>query len=211
MIQPSLFLSHGAPDLALSDAPARAFLEGFFDQWPERPKAILVASAHWETRGVMISGTAKPETIHDFGGFAPELYKMRYPAPGAPALAERIAALLAAQGIAAAIDPDRGLDHGAWVPLALMAPAADIPVLQLSLQTHLGPAHHWKLGKALQALRNEGVLIVGSGSFTHDLSAFFRARPALNVSGGFRPRRPKAAAHQACLQASRGRCGSASW
>jgi len=176
LTQPSIFVSHGAPDLLLSDAPARGFLETLLDQMPERPKAILVASAHWETRGVKVSGAAAPETIYDFGGFAPELYQVRYPAPGAPALAAHIVDLLANSGIASEIDPLRGLDHGAWVPLALMAPAADIPVLQISLQTHLGPAHHVKIGAALNALRTQGVLIIGSGSFTHDLSEISRNR-----------------------------------
>lgn len=174
--QPSIFVSHGAPDLLLSDAPARGFLETLLERLPERPKAILVASAHWETRGIMVSGAKAPETIYDFGGFAKELYEVRYPAPGAPALAAQIVDLLAKNRITAEIDAHRGLDHGAWVPLALMAPAADIPVLQISLQTHLGPAHHLKIGAALNALRTEGVLIIGSGSFTHDLSEIFRNR-----------------------------------
>ncbi len=178
---PSIFVSHGAPDLLLSDAPARGFLETLLDRLPERPKAIVVASAHWEMSGVKVSGAKAPETIYDFGGFAPELYQVRYPAPGAPALAERIVDLLSKAGIPADIDPNRGLDHGAWVPLALMAPAADIPVLQISLQTHLGPAHHLKIGAALSALRDEGVLIIGSGSFTHDLSEFLRYRNAMHA------------------------------
>jgi 4,5-DOPA dioxygenase extradiol len=174
--QPSIFVSHGAPDLLFSDAPARAFLETLLDKLPERPKAILVASAHWETRGIMVSGAKAPETIHDFRGFAKELYEVRYPAPGAPALAAQIVDLFAKSDTAAEIDPLRGLDHGAWVPLALMAPSADIPVLQISLQTPLGPAHHVKIGAALSVLRTEGVLIIGSGSFTHDLSEIFRNR-----------------------------------
>ncbi len=167
---PSLFLSHGAPDLVLSDAPARTFLEGLMAQLPQRPRAIVIASAHWETSGVRVTGSPSPKTIHDFGGFARELHTMTYPAPGAPELASRIVELCAAAGFACTIDPNRGLDHGAWIPLTLMVPQADIPVLQISLQTELGPRHHMQVGRALAPLRDEGVLIIGSGSYTHDLA-----------------------------------------
>jgi 4,5-DOPA dioxygenase extradiol len=167
----SVFLSHGAPTLPLTDTPARSFLR----QWGtklQRPKAILVVSAHWETAEPMVNAVDVNDTIHDFYGFPPELYELRYSAPGAPDIAERIADKLNAAGLGCGIDRRRGLDHGAWVPLLLMYPNADIPVLQLSVQTHLGPAHHLRIGRALAALRLEGVLIIGSGSFTHDLSEF---------------------------------------
>ncbi len=173
---PSLFISHGAPDLLLSDAPARVFLERLIDDLAVRPRAIVVASAHWETPGVEVSGAPWPATIHDFAGFPQDLYAVRYPAPGAPALAVRIAGLLQQAGMTCEIRRERGLDHGAWVPLALMAPSADIPVLQVSLQTHQGPGHHLRLGAALAPLRGDGVLIIGSGSLTHDLSSFFTHR-----------------------------------
>jgi 4,5-DOPA dioxygenase extradiol len=168
---PSLFVSHGSPMLALSPVPARDFLAGLGAALG-RPKAILVASAHWETERPMVNAVDRNETIHDFFGFPQPLYDLRYPAPGDPALAERIADLLCAAGLPAGIDRRRGLDHGAWVPLLLGYPDADVPVLQVSVQSALGPAHHLDVGRALAPLREEGVLVIGSGSFTHDLSRF---------------------------------------
>jgi 4,5-DOPA dioxygenase extradiol len=171
MTLPSLFLSHGAPTLPLSDTPARAFLTELGAKLL-RPQAIVVISAHWETERPAVNAVAVNDTIHDFYGFPRPLYAMRYPAPGAPVLAARIAELLRASGLGCDVDTRRGLDHGAWVPLMLMYPDADIPVLQLSLQPHLGAAHHLRVGRALRALQDEGVLIIGSGSMTHDLSEF---------------------------------------
>jgi 4,5-DOPA dioxygenase extradiol len=168
---PSLFLSHGAPTLPLTDTPARAFLSQL-GKTLARPKAILVVSAHWETEVPTVSAVDRNDTIHDFGGFPRALYDMRYPAPGSPTVATRVADLLRAAGLDCKTDRSRGLDHGAWVPLLLMYPQADIPVLQLSVQPHLGPEHHLRVGRALAPLRQEGVLIIGSGSFTHDLSEF---------------------------------------
>jgi 4,5-DOPA dioxygenase extradiol len=164
---PTVFVSHGAPTLPLSTAAARDFLAGY-GKALGRPSAILAVSAHWETEAPRLSTATQPETIHDFYGFPRALYEMCYAAPGAPALAERAAALLAGAGIAAAGET-RGLDHGAWVPLMLMYPEADIPVTQLSVQTQLGAAHELKIGAALQALRDDGVLILASGSATHNL------------------------------------------
>lgn len=165
---PALFLSHGAPMLALEDVPARDFLRGLGRELG-RPDVILVASAHWETPAPALNAVERNETIHDFSGFPPELYRLAYPAPGSPALAERAAGLLRAAGLEAAIDRRRGLDHGAWVPLLLMYPDADIPVVQVSLQTRRGPAHHVALGRALAPLRDDRVLVIGSGSYTHNL------------------------------------------
>jgi 4,5-DOPA dioxygenase extradiol len=171
MTFPSLFLSHGAPTLPLTDTPARTFLSQL-GATLERPKAILVVSAHWETAQPTVNAVERNDTIHDFGGFPRALYDMRYPAPGSASVAARVTDLLGAAGIASKTDTKRGLDHGAWVPLLLMYPQADIPVLQLSVQPHLGPEHHLRVGRALAPLRDEGVLIIGSGSFTHDLSEF---------------------------------------
>ncbi len=170
-MQPSLFVSHGAPSLVLTQVAAKDFLAGLGQQIG-RPSAILVVSAHWETRVPTVNAVAVNETIHDFHGFPAPLYDMRYPAPGDAALAQEICDLLSAAGLASAEDTKRGLDHGAWVPLMLMYPQADIPVLQLSVQSRLGPAHHYDIGRALAPLREKGVLILGSGSFTHDLSRF---------------------------------------
>ena len=166
-----LFLSHGAPTLPFEDVGAREFLSGLATTLP-RPRAILVISAHWETPVPTVNAVARNETIHDFAGFPAELYALTYPAPGDPELAERVAGLLAEAGLPVAVDTRRGLDHGAWVPLMLAWPEADIPVVQLSVQSYLGPGHHLGLGRALAPLTSEDVLIIGSGSFTHDLSSW---------------------------------------
>jgi len=134
-----------------------------------RPRAILIASAHWETSVPMLTGNPKPQTIHDFGGFPPELYQQRYPSAGAPELAAQAVSLLKRADITAGIDGCRGLDHGAWVPLKWMYPQHDIPVVQLSVQPELGAAHHLRLGRALAPLRSDDVLIIGSGHTTHNL------------------------------------------
>lgn len=166
---PTLFISHGSPMLAIDDSPARRFLQDLGRQLP-RPRAILVASAHWETMGgPAVSLAAQPETIHDFGGFPPALYALQYPAPGAPEVAARAADRLQQAGWTVGRSDARGLDHGAWVPLRLMYPDADIPVAQVSVVRGGNPQAHEKLGQALASLREEGVLIIGSGSLTHNL------------------------------------------
>jgi 4,5-DOPA dioxygenase extradiol len=167
-ILPSLFVSHGAPTLPLEEVPARAFLTGLGASL-ERPRAVLCVSAHWETAAPAVGAAAHPATVHDFSGFPETLYRMQYPAPGAPELAQRAAALLKEAGIACAQDPGQGLDHGAWVPLMLMYPAADIPVVQLSVQPGRDGAHHLALGRALAPLRQDGVLVMGSGGAVHNL------------------------------------------
>jgi 4,5-DOPA dioxygenase extradiol len=169
---PTLFVSHGSPMLALNDSPARRFFQGLGRSLP-RPKAIAVVSAHWETSGgPAVSLATQPETIHDFAGFAQALHDIHYQAPGAPETAQRAAALFEQAGFAVGRHPQRGLDHGAWVPLSLMYPQFDVPVMQISLVRDASAAEHEKLGQALEQLRHEGVLVIGSGSLTHNLSEF---------------------------------------
>jgi 4,5-DOPA dioxygenase extradiol len=165
---PVLFLSHGSPMHAIQPGAVRAVWAGIARDLP-RPEAILIASAHWETDIPAVTGAAKPETIHDFYGFPKPLYEIQYPASGAPGIAEKALGLLAENKFEATIDPDRGLDHGAWSPLLHMYPKADVPVVQIAVQTHLGPRHHIEVGRALAPLAEQGVLIIGSGHMTHNL------------------------------------------
>jgi len=165
---PTVFLSHGAPTLAVEETGETRAWAKLAAELP-RPREILAVSAHWDTDTPMVSTASKPTTIHDFHGFPAELYAQRYPAPGAPALAARVAKLLGAAGLTCGTDAARGLDHGAWVPLKWMYPAADIPVTQLSVQSRRGAKHHHELGKALASLRDDGVLILASGGIVHNL------------------------------------------
>jgi 4,5-DOPA dioxygenase extradiol len=174
---PSVFISHGSPMHALQAGPAG-------EAWAAlgrrlgKPRAILIASAHWETNLPMLTGSAKPETIHDFSNFPEPLYRLRYPAPGAPAVAQRAQALLKEAGFTAGIDGCRGLDHGAWAPLLYAYPEADVPVVQISVQPALGPRHHLQIGRALKPLLEENVLVVGSGHMTHNLRDWMRGNGA---------------------------------
>lgn len=172
---PSLFVSHGPPTMVLDDIPLRGALARIGRELP-RPRAILCVSAHWLAEVPTVSLAERPETIHDFYGFAPALYDLAYPAPGAPDLARRTAELLKESGIDCEDAPDRGLDHGAWEPLMLMYPEADVPVTQLSLQADADAAAQMNLGRALAPLRAEGVLIVASGTAVHNLDQW-RADP----------------------------------
>jgi 4,5-DOPA dioxygenase extradiol len=168
---PVAFVSHGAPDALLKAPDAVAAWRAIgmeVGTAAGEPAAILVVSAHWEARLPTASLAGAPATIHDFSGFAPELSRLRYPAPGAPALAERVAALLAQAGIAGDLHPNRGLDHGAWVPLSAMFGDARLPVTQLSLVRQGSPAQHLAIGRALAGLRDEGVFILTSGAITHN-------------------------------------------
>lgn len=164
--------------MALEPSPARDFLAGLGARLP-RPRAILLVSAHhdaaYQGGRATVTASPAPPTIHDFGGFPDELFAMRYPAPGDPVLAQRVVDLLAGHGLAVTADPERGFDHGAWVPLSLVYPDADIPVVQLSIASNASPEWHYALGQALAPLRDEQVLIVGSGSITHNLRALFSA------------------------------------
>ena len=174
---PTLFVPHGAPTFALSPGAAGAAMEEIA-QRIGKPKAVLIVSAHWDTEVPTLGVVPRPETIHDYYGFPQPLYAIRYPAPGAVPLAMDARMLLEESGFDVALDPRRGLDHGAWIPLRLMFPDATVPVLTLSVQGHLGPAHHYRVGQALAPLREAGVLIVGSGNLTHNLGHFHQLRGA---------------------------------
>ena len=176
-MMPSLFVSHGSPMMVIEDSPASRFLK----QWGEgfdRPEAILMISAHWENSLVpLVSLAVRPETIHDFDGFPRALYGIRYDCPGAPDMARLAVDLLHAESFEAVAVPDRGLDHGAWAPLSLMYPDADIPVFQVSLIRGMGPREHYRMGLALKSLREKGVLVIGSGSMTHNLLEYMGSSP----------------------------------
>ncbi len=163
---PALFVGHGSPMNAIEDGPFRRAWAGLGGSLP-KPEAVLCVSAHWETRGVVVTGSELPPTIHDFHGFPEELFAVRYPAPGSPPLARRVASLLADAG--AGVDPTRGLDHGCWSVLVAMYPEADVPVVQLSLDSRQPGAFHYALAKELAPLREEGVLVLGSGNIVHNL------------------------------------------
>jgi 4,5-DOPA dioxygenase extradiol len=168
---PVLFISHGAPTFALEPGRLGPQLVTAGAALP-RPKAVLVVSPHWMTRGVRVATTGAPATVHDFGGFDRALYRIQYPAPGHPELAARTIEVLRAAGWPAEADEAQGLDHGAWVPVRHLYPDADVPVFQVSLPESLTPRFAYALGQALAPLRDEGVLIVGSGSMTHNLYEF---------------------------------------
>ncbi|KAF9608525.1 hypothetical protein IFM89_009891 [Coptis chinensis] len=179
LLMDTFFISHGSPTLSIDDSlPARHFLKSWEDKvFQEKPKSILVISGHWETSEPTVNVIDGPnDTIYDFYGFPKPMYQLKYPAPGAPELAMRAKELLLASGFnCVKEDKARGLDHGAWVPIMLMYPKANIPVCQLSVQTDMDGAYHYNMGKALAPLREEGVLIIGSGSATHNLRALDRS------------------------------------
>ncbi|HEY0285909.1 MAG TPA: class III extradiol ring-cleavage dioxygenase [Pseudomonas sp.] len=165
---PSLFISHGSPMLALEPGASGPALARLAAEIP-RPRAIVIVSAHWESDELLVNGNPQPETWHDFGGFPAALFAVQYPAKGMPEMAQQVVDLLAASNLAARIDHKRPFDHGVWVPLSLMYPQADIPVVQVSLPSRMGPALQTRVGKALASLREQQVLIIGSGSITHNL------------------------------------------
>jgi 4,5-DOPA dioxygenase extradiol len=168
---PSLFVPHGAPTFALRPGAAGAALAAAASALPQ-PRAIIVVSAHWETAQPTVGFAERPETIHDFWGFPEVLYTLRYPATGCREASQEVQDALTAAGFPARADASQGLDHGAWLPLRLMYPDADVPVLPLSIQSHLGPEHHYRVGQALAPLTHQGFLIVASGNLTHNLSDF---------------------------------------
>jgi 4,5-DOPA dioxygenase extradiol len=173
MSLPSFFLSHGSPMLALTDTPAHRFLKGFAGQI-ERPRAVIVVSAHFETEVPTVVSDPNPEMIYDFRGFPRPLYEIVYPARGDAALAGTVAAALRDAGLPVDIVPQRGFDHGSWIPLSLVWPDADVPLMQLSIQPHRNAAHHLALGRALAGLREAGVVVIGTGAATHNLGVLFR-------------------------------------
>jgi 4,5-DOPA dioxygenase extradiol len=171
MKAPVLFVSHGAPTFAIEPGALGPELERLGRRMVGI-EAVLVISPHWQTRNVTVMATSDPETMHDFGGFAPELYRLRYPAAGQPEIAARAALVLQRAGFEVTLDHTRGFDHGAWVPLRHMFPDASTPVLQVSMPRDLDPKRAFQLGRALAPLRESGVLVVGSGSLTHNLYEF---------------------------------------
>lgn len=168
---PSLFVPHGAPTFALRPGVAGATLARAAARLPQ-PRAIIVVSAHWDTAAPTVGLAERPETIHDFWGFPAQLFRIQYPATGCREAATEVIAQLKQAGFAAAGDDERGLDHGAWIPLRMMFPHADVPVIPLSIQSHLGPAHHLALGRALAPLAQRGFLVIASGNLTHNLGDF---------------------------------------
>ncbi|XP_022967922.1 extradiol ring-cleavage dioxygenase-like [Cucurbita maxima] len=183
----TFYVSHGSPTLTIDDGiKARHFFKSWKDKvFSQTPKAILCVSAHFDTAYPTVNVVSGPnDTIYDFYGFPSSMYELKYPAPGAPALAKRVKEALMGAGFER-VDEEkgRGLDHGAWVPLMFMYPEADIPVCQLSVQSRLNGTHHYNMGKALAPLKDEGVLVVGSGSATHNLRTLDRhARSSVNAS-----------------------------
>lgn len=177
---PALFLGHGSPMNAIED---NEFVRGFKQLATTLPKpnAILCVSAHWETRGTQVTAMEKPRTIHDFGGFPEELYRVRYPAPGSPSLAKDTQLLVRSTKV----EPDTkwGLDHGAWSVIKHLYPNADVPVVQMSLDVRMSPAQHYDLGRELRSLRDKGVLIIGSGNMVHNLGRVAWDKLALSEYG----------------------------
>jgi 4,5-DOPA dioxygenase extradiol len=172
----ALFLSHGGGPLPLLGDPAHEDMVRSLRSLAaatERPAAIVVVSAHWEERVATITSAASPAVIYDYYGFPPESYEIEYPAPGSPALASRLQACLQDKSVTAALDGERGFDHGLFIPLKIMYPEADIPCIQLSLLDSLDPAEHIALGEAMSEIGGDGVLVIGSGFSFHNLKAFF--------------------------------------
>lgn len=176
--QPSLFIPHGGGPCFFMDDPQgnwtsmAALLQAVPDFLPERPKAILLISGHWETKGFAFTGGASPPLIYDYYNFPPHTYDITYPAPGAPTLAERAAGLLRKVDLQAAVDPERGFDHGVFIPLKVAFPDADVPVVEMSVDAALDPALHVAAGRALAPLRDEGVAIIGSGMSFHNMRGY---------------------------------------
>lgn len=180
---PVLFIPHGGGPCFFMDwnppdtwNGMASFLKNLASSLPRRPRAIVMVSAHWREAQFKVTGHGKPELIYDYYGFPPHTYELKYPAPGEPALAEQVVQRLQEAGLEARVDPQRGFDHGMFIPLKLIYPEADIPVIQISLRRDLDPAEHMAMGKALATLRDEDVLIIGSGMSFHNMRAYGDAR-----------------------------------
>ncbi|QPF73593.1 dioxygenase [Roseateles sp. DAIF2] len=187
---PTYFLSHGGGPWPYMDGPFREnfhALEVSLKRIPQElgatPRAVLMISGHWETPGFEVMAAERPGMVYDYGGFPPHTYQVKYPAPGDPALARRVLALIESAGLPGALNESQGFDHGAFTTMVPMYPAAEMPLVQLSLQQGYDPAAHLALGRALAPLRDEGILIVGSGLSYHNLRAFGPAAKA--ASGAF--------------------------
>ncbi len=172
---PTLFVPHGAPTFALRPGTAGTAIALAGDRLPT-PRAVVIVSPHWETASPLVGSAERPATVHDFHGFPQALYDIHYPATGCPEGAREVADTLAAAGLPVNLAPAQGLDHGAWVPLRLMYPNADVPVIPVSLQSHLGVAGAYRLGQALAPLTRKGFLVIGSGNVTHNLGDYRIAR-----------------------------------
>jgi 4,5-DOPA dioxygenase extradiol len=179
---PVLFVSHGSPMFALEHGSTAPALHAWAQALPHKPRGIVILSPHWMARTAMVMTGAAPPTWHDFGGFPAPLYQLQYPAKGDPVLAQQVLGLLQDAGITAQGDAQRPFDHGAWVPLMHLFPQADIPVVQVALPADYTPASVMALGAALHSLRSQGVLIVASGSMTHNLGEFFNGRPEMGAA-----------------------------
>ncbi len=175
---PTLFVSHGSPMLAVEPGRTGPALASWAQALPNKPDAILVVSPHWMGHGLAVSTRDRQQAWHDFGGFPQELYRLEYAAPGSPTLARRVAGLLGDAGLAVQDDPKRPLDHGAWVPLRYLYPDVDVPVVQLALDAGRDATAQYQLGRLLRPLRDENVLIIGSGSLTHNLRHVQRGHDA---------------------------------
>ena len=179
-MQPTLFINHGGgPCFFLEPGPMRTalgglevYLRGVMDGLPERPRAILIVSGHWDEAVATVNAGARPPLLFDYTGFPNHTYRLAWPVPGDPVLAGRVRDLLLSAGIPNGTEAARGWDHGVFVPLKVMIPAADIPVVQLSMRRDLDPAAHLAIGRALRPLRDEGVLIIGSGQSYHNMRGF---------------------------------------
>lgn len=203
---PPLFLSHGSPMTALEPGAAGAFWQQLgpaIDRTFGRPRAILAISAHSLTREPVLLAAARHEAVYDFGGFPQALYELRYDAPGDPALAPRVAALLRAAGLAVHLRPEGGMDHGIWTPLRSLYPQADVPVLPLAWPPQWSPQRLFELGQALAPLADEGVLILGSGAITHNLRLWAGGRGDVN-----QPEYPESAAFRHWFES---RSAAADW